>query len=197
MEKKKEEALVSKYPKIFADVGKSMQETCMYWGFAHKDGWYWILDQLCDSIQGYIDNNSTKVRIKNSYARRLVKFINSYRYKNDPKWFKPIKKFIYKQVDAFEKYCEKETIETIPQVIAEQVKEKFGTLNFYYRGGNRIIDGMVYLAESMSVSTCETCGSTKDVVMNKSGWITVKCKRCIGRDKKASEEKLNGKTESK
>ena len=32
----------------------------MCWGFAHDDGWFWILDNMCESIQSYIDNNSHK-----------------------------------------------------------------------------------------------------------------------------------------
>lgn len=38
----------------------------------------------------------------------------------------------------------------IPQVVAEQVKEKFGTLRFYYRGGDDFIDGLVSMAEGIS-----------------------------------------------
>ena len=49
--------------------------------------------------------------------------------------------------------------EIVPQVTLDQVKEKFGALRFYYSGGDDIIAGMVRLAESMSVVTCEVCGS--------------------------------------
>ena len=51
------------------------------------------------------------------------------------------------------------TEEVVPQVTLDQVKEKFGALRFYYSGGDDIIAGMVRLAESMSVVTCEVCGS--------------------------------------
>lgn len=49
--------------------------------------------------------------------------------------------------------------EEVAQVVADQVKEKFGTLRFYYTGGDDRIDGMVCMAESMSAITCETCGA--------------------------------------
>ena len=49
--------------------------------------------------------------------------------------------------------------EEIPQVIVSQVKEKFGTLRFYYDGGDNRIDGMVRMAEAMSSVICETCGN--------------------------------------
>jgi len=43
-------------------------------------------------------------------------------------------------------------------VVVEQVKEKFGTLRFYYRGGDDTISGLVQMAEAMSAKTCERCG---------------------------------------
>ena len=44
-------------------------------------------------------------------------------------------------------------------VFATQVKEKYGTLRFYYVGGDDYIDGVVAMAEAMSAVTCETCGA--------------------------------------
>lgn len=49
--------------------------------------------------------------------------------------------------------------EKVKQVTLDQVKEKFGTLRFYYTGGDDIISGMVRMAESMSAVTCEVCGA--------------------------------------
>ena len=46
----------------------------------------------------------------------------------------------------------------VPQVVAQQVKEKFGELRFYYVGGDDTIEGMVRMAEAMSAVTCEVCG---------------------------------------
>lgn len=120
--------LVNKYPKIFRDRFSSRS---MRFGFEHGDGWFWILDQLCDSIQRYIDN-------KNKYI--------------DPD----------KQV---------------PQVVASQVKEKFGYLNFYYEGGDDIINGMITFAASLSQQVCEKCGTMENVGRT-SGWIKILCKDC-------------------
>jgi len=47
--------LCEKYPKIFRDRGKSMQESCMYWGFEHGDGWFDIVESLCANIQNHVD----------------------------------------------------------------------------------------------------------------------------------------------
>lgn len=61
----------------------------------------------------------------------------------------------------------------VPQVVAEQVKEKFGTLRFYYRGGDDYISGLVSMAESMSGVTCETCGAPGKQIGG--GWIYTAC----------------------
>lgn len=61
----------------------------------------------------------------------------------------------------------------VPQVVVDQVKEKFGTLRFYYRGGDDAIDGMVRIAESMSAVMCETCGAPAK--RRGHGWIYTAC----------------------
>jgi len=61
----------------------------------------------------------------------------------------------------------------VEQVTLDQVKEKFGTLRFYYSGGDDVVDGMVRLAESMTCVTCEVCGSPG--TQNSGGWITTLC----------------------
>ena len=54
--------------------------------------------------------------------------------------------------------------EKVPQVVASQVKEKFGGLRFYYDGGDEHISGAVSMAESMSFTTCDVCGSPGEQV---------------------------------
>ena len=49
--------LFEKYPKIFRQKDLSMQQTCMCWGIDCGDGWYWLLDRLCEYLQSMIDNN--------------------------------------------------------------------------------------------------------------------------------------------
>jgi hypothetical protein len=116
--------LCEKYPLIFADRNKSMMESCMFWGFEHGDGWYPIIDSLCDNIQNHIDWQTKQGK-------------------------------------------------TVPQVVATQVKEKFGTLRFYYNGGDDVIDGMVRMAESWSAVACEECGAPG--TQNSRGWIKTLC----------------------
>lgn len=119
MKKELDDSLCAKYPEIFADRHKSMQETCMCWGFECGDGWYDLIDNLCSLIQNHIE------------------------------WSK----------------C--------PQVVAEQVKEKFGGLRFYYRGGDDFVSGAVSMADMLSYTICDVCGNKG--TRNEEGWISTRC----------------------
>jgi len=61
----------------------------------------------------------------------------------------------------------------IAQVVATQVKEKFGTLRFYYDGGDDYTSGLVSMAESWSAVACEECGAPG--TQNDGGWIKTLC----------------------
>ena len=78
----------------------------------------------------------------------------------------------------------------VAQVTLDQVKEKFGTLRFYYTGGDDEISGMVRMAESMSGVTCEECGNPGE--RRGGGWVHTFCTLCEEArelaSKKASEE---------
>ena len=66
--------------------------------------------------------------------------------------------------------------EVVAQVTLDQVKEKFGTLRFYYTGGDDVIDGMVRMAESMSGVMCEECSAPAKT--HGPGWIRTICEPC-------------------
>jgi hypothetical protein len=61
----------------------------------------------------------------------------------------------------------------IEQVTVQQIKEKFGTLSFYYSGGDERIHGLVQMAESMSGNICEDCG--KPGKRRGGGWVRTLC----------------------
>lgn len=61
----------------------------------------------------------------------------------------------------------------VPQLVAMQVKEKFGTLSFYYSGGDDYCAGVINMAEQMSGKTCEVCGNTGS--RRGGGWIQTLC----------------------
>lgn len=61
----------------------------------------------------------------------------------------------------------------IPQVVVEQIKEKFGGLRFYYQGGDEQIHGMVRMAETWADYSCEECGTPG--TRRGGGWIRTLC----------------------
>ena len=63
------------------------------------------------------------------------------------------------------------------QVVAQQVKSKFGGLRFYSCGGDVYTDGMVKMAESMSHRVCESCGN-KARQQTVGTWIHTTCDPC-------------------
>lgn len=76
------------------------------------------------------------------------------------------------------------------QVVATQVKEKFGTLRFYYGGGDDVIEGMVSMAESMTHRICEDCGCPGEE--RKGRWIRVLCAKCDEQNKKRTGQIWTG-----
>ena len=138
MKSELQKKLFEKYPKIFRQKDLSMKETCMCWGIDTGDGWYDLIDMLCDQLQFNTDRNHH------------------------------------------------------PQVEATQVKEKYGTLRFYYgiipleNATEDIwekryvghIDGLINFAEFLSGTICENCGTNQKVTQTEEGWITTLCDNC-------------------
>jgi hypothetical protein len=84
---------------------------------------------------------------------------------------------IYTLCDSIQRYIDQNPHKEIPQVVVEQVKEKFGTLRFYTYGGDSMTEGMIWFAESMSGKLCETCGEPGEVQRN--GWHYTACEKHI------------------
>ena len=162
MKQELDQLLCEKYPKMMVNRNKNMQETCMCWGFECGDGWFNILDQLMGNIQHHID-------WKEKQRNWAIDF-NSKAAKEEMRVVP----------------------ESIPQVTLDQVKEKFGTLRFYYTGGDDIIDRMVRMAESMSGVTCEECSAPAQT--HGPGWIRTICKPCETKreTERANYAKSNG-----
>ena len=184
MNSKLEKELVEKYPKFFDYLKEYKGDMIlpMQFGIECGDGWYWLLDNLMESIQRYIDGNAYKSRIKNRYVRfftkNLDKIIDILPYKH----FKFLRKSLRKFLNYVVHHATWEKYEAIAQVEAVQIKEKFGGLRFYTHGGDDLVQGMIWLAESMSYNICEECGSTNNVTQTK-GWIISMCEDCMTRYK--------------
>ena len=81
-------------------------------------------------------------------------------------------KRVQNHIDWENKYPQPHS-EGIEQVVATQVKEKFGGLRFYCDGGDDITRGMVAMAEEMSYRICEVCGNSGKP--RSGGWIKTLC----------------------
>lgn len=189
MNQENTKTLFEKYPKIFVDKDLPSTKSCMAFGFECGDGWYAILDTLCQSIQGYVDYRE--------YVPSNIVFFKLTRFWNQTVWkflLSPLNEFLFRNkqfgcnftvwkylnmLHLFPKY--KRSDRQKPQVVATQVKEKFGTLRFYYDGGDDVIRGLVGMAERLSGKTCEHCGATDDSVKRGGkSWISVRCSKCRG-----------------
>ena len=168
MNTKLQEKLFNKYPKIFGDRTKPMTETCMCWGLEVGDGWYSLIDVLCEALT-YTYSTSVKVDEEDGKRLGIEPYSGSYYFMVEP-----------------------------PQVIATQVKEKYGTLRFYYREEyskeimslvetgkypdlqniinrySNYIDGIVHFAEIASGRTCEETGTDGEIHSSggsRAGWL--------------------------
>jgi len=187
-----DEKLCKKYPKIFRDRHASMTTTAMCWGFECGEGWYSIINHLCSNIQGHIDwkrkERARDIRFNRALKRALVgdksSLIKYHTYKGS------ISEFAMKRVEEDITAAKfRDVSPKINQVVAEQVKEKFGGLRFYYRGGDEFISGLVRMAESMSYVTCEVCSSPAKQTTG--GWIVTMCQPCIDSREERRQRELD------
>lgn len=64
-------------------------------------------------------------------------------------------------------------VEKPHQVVATQVKEKYGTLRFYVDYADDYVYGAIAMAESMSARTCEICGAAGKI--RGDFWLSTRC----------------------
>jgi hypothetical protein len=174
MKQELDKLLCEKYPKMMVNRNKDMKETCMCWGFECGDGWFNILDQLMANIQHHIDWKE-KQRDSAIKYNEMVTQTQAGNLDLFEEYMKSVIDPVYKEKRLAEIVAGsiRELPGIIPQVTLDQVKEKFGTLRFYYSGGDDSIDGMVRMAESMSAVTCEECGVPGRI--RHGGWISTLC----------------------
>jgi len=161
--------LCEKYPKIFKNRYNDPKDSCIAFGIECGNGWYKIIDMLCMAATY---TYSTSVSIDEEDGIRLG-----------------VQPFTLKNVSTPHYSFGIES----PQIVADQVKEKFGTLRFYYhlefdpklvelnKSGkypeikeimNRYsdyFDGIIHMAETMSSMICEETGKEGEMHVSNGG----------------------------
>ena len=164
--------LCKKYPKIFSERDLPISESCMGWGLTCGDGWFHLIDGLCSDIQRHLDRPEyVPENIWYSVKLAISKLL--------PARFRYRMKVRYKAIPS-----------RIPQVVALQVKEKFGTLHFYYSGGDDYIHGAISFAEYLSGKICERCGLMNEQIGSTTkGWIQTLCACCQPKNSDGERER--------
>lgn len=72
-----QEKLFQKYPALFRQKDLLLKESAMPRGIEIEgDGWYWLLDKLCECIQSYIDHNRLKqiefIQVKEKLGKLVI-----------------------------------------------------------------------------------------------------------------------------
>lgn len=137
--------LCSKYPELFRNRNDSPELTAMCWGFDCADGWYSLIESICEYLMGDV------IRLRNR--------IDSVFYTEEAKEQMKLELI--------------EAEKNIPVVV--QVKEKFGGLRFYVHGATEKQFDYIHFAEHLSYRICEDCGAMKDVMSYNIGWIKTLC----------------------
>lgn len=151
MKKEFTDKLKEKYPKILS--GK-------YGGVCVGDGWFDLIDSLCRLIQGHIDNtnesrhydiayNDMVAAAKSGDTSRINQHLD---FLNEEQRARRVEEIIRSEKP-------RKVAEEITQVVAAQIKEKFGGLRFYIDGGDDYIHGAITMAENLSYRICEECGT--------------------------------------
>lgn len=56
-----QDQLYKKYPKLFAQKDLDKTKTAMCWGIAIGNGWFKLMDDMCNEVQTYCDNNNIQI----------------------------------------------------------------------------------------------------------------------------------------
>ncbi len=176
MDKKLEEKLVERYPIVFKDYGGDIRRTCMGWGMSCGDGWFQLIDKLCEDITNLIGDKDIKV-IATQVKEKFGGLRFYYHVSEKPSLLSKLNSSI--QSFMFSRKLGKEYWSIV------DFRKKF------YRTAYEKISDIIDKAEENSYKICEVCGRPGEA---RGGWIKTTCEFC---DKQFKEGKNPRKDEWK
>lgn len=157
MRKELQDKLYADYPLIFKEKDSDPRTSPMAWGVSVGDGWYTLIDRLCLTIQGNINSVNERAKWLTQY-HHVINEAQQGNYGPIQQMYPKMSRDQHNSIIA-DRLFQKEVPKPISQVVAQQVKEKFGSLRFYIKGGNDFAFGAIALAESLSSKICDVCGN--------------------------------------
>jgi hypothetical protein len=119
--------------------------------------------------QEFIEYEKFSERMEKSYPKMYAGKYGGFAVGKG--WY-PIIERLSKNIQQHLEWKNRES-EVVPQVVVEQIKEKFGGLRFYYQGGDDNVAGMVRMAEAWADTACEECGGIGK--RRGGGWVRTLC----------------------
>jgi hypothetical protein len=161
MNKKNTNKLWEKYPIIFSGRHLTLQQSLIPFGFECGDGWYNLIDELCENVMTLIgdkDITVTAAQVKEKFGglrfyydiRSPDTFIGNIGYRISRFMFKLKWGQMYWKIQDFRK-------------------------KFYKTLEEKIRDA-IHDGEDKSYDTCEICGEPGET--RGRGWVSTQCDKC-------------------
>lgn len=166
MNKDLELKLVKKYPIIFSQYGGDMRQTCMAWGMECGNGWYNLINELCENVTTLIGDRPIKVT-----AAQVKEKFGGLRF--------------YYDIDSPYTFMNK-----VNHIISRAMfKVRLGILYWkivdfrkkFYRSIDEKISDAIRDGEWKSYDTCELCGEPGKT--RGRGWVSTQCEKCWDKSK--------------
>ena len=172
MDERLEKKLVENYPIIFKDYRGDMKKTCMAWGMACGDGWFKLIDEMCQDIISLIGDKDIQViahQVKEKFGSLRFYYGIEYDVSRNETINDKIRNWMfnkklgraYWKITNFRKKFYKNTMEKIEDIISE--------------------------AENQSYETCETCGKPGKH-LSENYWVYTSCEVCNEKFKEGKKQ---------
>lgn len=159
MTKELELQLVKKYPDLFVDYGGDMRQTCMAWGIEASDGWYRIIDNLCEMLQSKTQKPWIVLKKEFQTNKKVCAEVltsPTIKFAQVKSKFATLRAYLNTEFSPYEDKFD---------------EQDYNKKEEYWRGQ---ISGIVAFAELLSSQTCEVTGKPGKLRTD-IGWIKTLC----------------------